>query len=243
MADNGALVGTEEKEPVLHKRSAQRPAELVAYQPIILPRAIRLFQGKRIGGVEPVVSEKLEHISSKAVGARLRHGVDRGARVHSVFGGQAAGGHPEFLQRIRKGERQVQVVLRIVVHGSVEKERHAEGLPAGDRVGDPASHAPGVRFARPDGCSGNGDEIGRVAPVERQRQDFLGPDHLAHARALHVHERRGPFNGDRLLDRAERQDYVDRRSAGDLKHDARLGVGAKPRERYFQSVGTGRQVG
>ena len=43
----GTLVAAEEEEPVLHNRSADRPAELVAIEPVVLLLAVRSDGGKR----------------------------------------------------------------------------------------------------------------------------------------------------------------------------------------------------
>jgi hypothetical protein len=87
-------------------------------------------------------------------------------------------------------------------------------------------------FASPvSDCGANdGDEIGRVASVERQREDFLVPDHLAHTGTLHIDERGGAFDGHRLFERADRQHGVNHRRGRHLEHDARLHVSAEPGE-------------
>ena len=69
----------------------------------------------------------------KFVGAGLRYRVDRGRRVLSILGLQRAGLHFEFLQRIRKGQRQIEVVVRIVVCSSIEYVDEAVVQPAADR--------------------------------------------------------------------------------------------------------------
>jgi hypothetical protein len=55
--------------------------------------------------------------------------------MHAVLRGQAAGGYLELLQRIRKRERHVQVVVVVVVHRAVERVRHARAHAAGNRDG------------------------------------------------------------------------------------------------------------
>ena len=190
-----------------------------------------------------MVAQELEQIPGKAVGARLCHGVDRPRRVHPVLGGQPAGGHLELLQRIGEGEREVRVVIRIVVHGPVEGVRHAGPQPAGDGDGHRLVAVPvATDLARVDGRSGEDDQVGHLAPLERELQNLRLAGHLADARALHVHQRRGRFHRDRFLERAEPERHIDDRRAADLQHEARPDVGLEPGQRYVQLVGPQGQV-
>ena len=167
--------------------------------------AVRSDLRERVRRVEAPVAQELEHIAGDAVGARLGHRVDRGARVHPVLGVEPARRDAELLQRVREGERQVQVVLRVVVHGAVEQVRHAEGLAAGDRDAHAAGHRPVRRLRDLHGRARDHHELDRVPAVERQREDLLVADDVADAGALDVDQRRGPLDGDGLLERADRQ--------------------------------------
>ena len=121
-----ALVAAEKEHPVAHDRTAERAAVLIALQAVILSRAVGQYFGKPAGRVEVAVPDEFERIPVERIGAGLGHRADRGARVHAVLRAQAAGRDAELLQRVRKWQRQVQVVLRIVVRGAVEQVRHAE---------------------------------------------------------------------------------------------------------------------
>ena len=122
-----ALIRAEEEQAVGRNRTAERAAELVAAQAVALAlTGGRVDRVERVGRVEAVVADELEQVAVKQVRARLGHGVDRGARVHAVVGVRRARLEPELLQRVGKRQRQVQVVVRVVVRGAVEQIGHAE---------------------------------------------------------------------------------------------------------------------
>ena len=52
-----------------------------------------------------MVSQELERVAVKHIGAGLGHGIDSGSRMHAVLSRQTTGGHPELLQRIRERKR------------------------------------------------------------------------------------------------------------------------------------------
>ena len=97
------------------------------------------------------------------------------------------------------GQRQVRVVLRIVVHGAVEQVRDAERQSARDRDVHAAGEAAAVRAARVHGRAGQHEQARHLASLQRQLHDPLALDDLADAGALHVDERRCGFDRDRLL--------------------------------------------
>ena len=148
--DVGALIGAEEEQLVARNRAAGRAAVLVARQAVVHALAVD-DAGERIRRVEAAVAVELEQVAREPVGARLGDGVDRRPRVHAVLRGQAGRGDPEFLQRVGEGQRQVGVVLRVVVHGAVEQVGDAEGQAAGDGHVDGAAEAAAVRAAGVDG--------------------------------------------------------------------------------------------
>src|SRR5215208_3722797 len=95
-----------------------------------------------------MVAVELEEIAGQLVGSGLRDGVDRRARVHTVLCGETARRDPELLERVRERQRQVRVVLRVVMHRAVEQVGDAERKAAGDgEVGGPRE-APAVRASR-----------------------------------------------------------------------------------------------
>ena len=130
-----ALVGGEEEQLVRDDRAAERPAELVALETIVFPLSVGTDARKRARRVETMVAEELERVAGEPIRPRLGHGVDRRRRVEAILGGQAARGHPEFLERIGERQRQVHVLLRVVVRRAVERVADAGRKSAGD--GDP----------------------------------------------------------------------------------------------------------
>ena len=198
--------------------------------------------GEGIRRVEAAVAIELEQAAREPVGARLGHGVHRRPRVHAVLRGEAGRRDAEFLQRIGERQRQVGVVLRVVVHGAVEQVGDAEGQAAGHRHVDGSPEAAAVRAAGVDGRAHHHEQRCHLPSLQRQFDDPLTFHDLADARAPHVHERRGRFNGHRFLEGADRQLHVDRRRGGDLQDDARLDVGAEPLERHFEPVWAGGQI-
>ena len=66
--------------------------------------------------------------------------------MHAVLRRQRAGFRPELLKRIGERQRKIQVVVRIVVRGSIQDVRDTEGQPAGHRIGQSALHAPAGRI-------------------------------------------------------------------------------------------------
>ena len=129
------LIGAEEEQTVGQDRPAEHAAGLIPLQAVVQALAVGT-DGRKTG---LVALNRLSRRNSKSVpcstiGARLRHRVHRAARVHAVLGGEPARRDAEFLQRIGKRQRHVQVVVRVVVHRAVEQVRHAEWQAAGHRV-------------------------------------------------------------------------------------------------------------
>ena len=89
----GALVVREPKYLVFPNWPTRGVAKLIAAQ-------FGLARREVIRCVELVVTEKLEYVAVKAVGARLGDGVHDGAAEFTVFGIEAVGYQPEFLNRI-----------------------------------------------------------------------------------------------------------------------------------------------
>src|SRR5207248_890063 len=87
---------------------------------------------------EIAVSNEFEQIAVEGVGAGSRYRIDGGSGVYSVLSGQRTGFHLEFLQGVRKRQRQIQVVVGIVMEGPIEQVSGREGLPARDRYRLPA---------------------------------------------------------------------------------------------------------
>jgi len=114
---DSTLVAGEEKQLVSEPgqgRTADRCAELVALQSIA-------SGGEIVPRIEISVAEKFESVAVIIVCARLGDCVDSRGRVKSIFGRESAGFDFELLERIGKWQRQVQIVNRIVVVGSVQE--------------------------------------------------------------------------------------------------------------------------
>ncbi len=243
LADRRPLVAAEEEQPVPHDRPAERAAELVADQAIVLALAGRgIDRGKRILRIESLVAHELEGIAVQVVRPGLRHGIDRRARVHAVLRAQPAGRDAEFLQRVGKRHRQVGVVVDVVVHGAVQRVGDAEVQAPGHGDVDAAGHGPVRRGAGLHGRAREHDQVGDLAPLQRQFHDALVFNYVADAGAANVDNRRRGLNRDRLLEVADRQRSVDRRRGADLEDDPRLHVGAESLERP-PPAGTDRWAG
>ena len=101
-ANRRALIRAEEEQPVPQDRTAQRAAELVPLEAVVIPLAVGADRRERARGVEPMVAEELEGIPREPVGARLGHGVDRRRRLEAVLRGEAARRDAELLERVRE---------------------------------------------------------------------------------------------------------------------------------------------
>ena len=161
----------------------------------------------------------------------------------AVLGGEAAGRNPELLQGVRERQRQIHVLLRVVVHRPVEDVGDGGGQPARHRNAHAARHASVVDDAGLHRRARQHKEIGDLPPLKRQFDYALLLDHVADARAPHVHERRRGFHRDGLFERPKFERRVDRRRGAHLQHDAGLHVGSKALQRHFEAVRAGRQVG
>src|SRR5262245_51154698 len=112
-AESRSLVAREEEQLVLYDRAANRSAELIALQgaPDLFP--IRAYTSKIRGRIEKVIPDEFEKVAVKLIGSRLRYCADGGSS--SVLGGETAGLHFEFLQRIREGKRHRLAIIGVDV--------------------------------------------------------------------------------------------------------------------------------
>ena len=242
LAKAGALVAAEEKELVAHDRAADRAAELVAVQPVAELLAVRSDRSEYARRVEAAVAQELERVPVQVVGARLHDRIHRRRRVHAVLRRQPAGRDAELLQRIRERERQVHVVIGVVVHRAVERVLDAVAQSARDGNGDAAGVAQGRERPLIDRRAGQHDQVGDLAPLQRELHQALLLDDFADPRAAHVHERRGRLDRHRFFQVADRQRRRDHRVRVHLQHDARLHVGAESLQRHLEPIGADRQV-
>ena len=141
-----SLITGKEKEFVLDDRAAQDAAKLVTLQLIS-------FESERIPRIENAITNEFEEIPVEIIRARLRHRVDSAGRVLTVLGRHCAGLDFEFLQGVRKGQGQIQVVKRIIVRASVQKVRQTVIQSAGN--GDGLRRVVSVRrlSASADSCT------------------------------------------------------------------------------------------
>ena len=227
-------------------RTAQHAAVLVPVQSVVLARAVGVLRRERIGRIEIVIAQELERVAVHLVGSRTRDRVDGRARVHAVLRAERARLDLEFLQRVGERQRQVGVVVRIVVRRAVKQICHARRLSPGDRDQLPALHAATRRDARRavrlHGRSRERDQIYGIPAVERQRENALVFHHLSETGVARLDERRRRLHRDRLLDGAERQVHVDDRRVVDLQDDARAHVRFEARQVHVESIRSNRQV-
>ena len=191
--------------------------------------------------------QELEHVAVDRVRARFGDGVDRGARVHAVLRRQRARLDLELLERVGKRQREIQVVVRIVVRRAVEQIRDAVRLAAGDREREPALRAAEaaarrVQLRLRDDRRQVLHEVGGISSVQRQLEDPLVVHHLADAHVARFDQRRFGLDEHRLFDRAERQLHVDHRIVVHPQHDAGPRVRLEPLKIHFQLVRTDRQA-
>ena len=236
MAQQGLLVAGEEKQLVLLDRSTYDRAELIALQSTPGLREIG-------ASAKEVIAQKLEHAAVQLICAGLGDGAH--PRCFPLLDAGAAGIDLELLQRIREGERIRPATARVgeartvqtVIGGVTQTARYLEHRLR-MKVNTLAT-----RGNRHLGCcAGEGNQIGHIAPVERQLDNPLVIDHLADRQVPHLHSDRVGLYLDRLADLAHVEHNVDHRAAVDLQQNAGLHKSAETGQRRLQSIGTERQV-
>ena len=118
-----SLVAGEEEDPVSADRAADRPAELVALQAVLLVR-------EEVRGAEAAVAVELEERPVEHVGARARDRADRRAGAQPARGLLGAGREAELLQRVGKGQMQTGAVVHVAVGRAVQRVGDAEVVAA-----------------------------------------------------------------------------------------------------------------
>ena len=173
----------------------------------------------------------------EVVGARLRDGVHRSGRVHSVLGGQSAGRHAEFLQGVGERHREVHVALRAVVCRTVEQVPDPDWQAPGNRDGHAPWEVPAPYDAGLDRRAGQDDQVGHLAPLQRQLYDPLVLDHVADPGTLQVDERCSRLDGHGLLETADRQHHIDDGGCRHLQDDPGLRERTESLEDRLQPIG------
>ena len=116
-------------------RAAKKPAVLPAIEGVGLER-------EEVARIERLVPHVAERAPVKRVGARAGDGIDDGAGAVALGRAVVACLNTELLQRLRKWERQVFVLVKVGIAGAVQSKRHRQRLRtvraqpqrAGDRL-------------------------------------------------------------------------------------------------------------
>ena len=150
----------------------------------------------------------------------------------------------EFLKRIREGQRQAQIVIRIVVLRAVQSIVHTARKSTAERDRQLALHASRRRcvFRNVDGGADGQDQLGCVTSIQRQFQNALCLHGLSDTHSAGLHKRSIGLNLDLLRPLAHFERHVNDWVAVDLQHDSCLDKRSESRQRRFQFVRTERQV-
>src|SRR5262249_42867875 len=159
-----------------------------------------------------------------------RDRVDCGRSVVTIASRNSAGLHLEFLHRIGKGQRQIQVVMQIVVIGAIQQISDAASGAAGDRDGLRRIIAIPVETGGRDRRSNREDQVRQIAAVQWKFQNALVVDDLADAGAARFHHRDIRLDLDSLRYAAYLENNIDRGVAVDLQYDSGLNVRGKTAE-------------
>ena len=208
------FVAQEEVRLALDERAAQRPAELVPVQLLLLLHEV-------VRGVEHVVAHELEEPAVELAPSGLGGDVQHAARL-AELGRVRALLHLHFLQGV-DGGLDVGAALVVVGHvHSVDLERelaapHAADGRAVDEVRADRHDARPARQAR--GPRGQAGQLVEAAAVQRQVDD-LGVRHgMAERARLRVEQGRGGRHLHGLLQRAHLQIDVHAHGLPDGDHD------------------------
>src|SRR5690348_2221295 len=125
--ENCPLISGEEKQLVFLYRPADNAAKLVPLQAVS-------SGGVGSAGVEEIVANILKRVAVKRIRAVLGDDVYSSRRILSIPRTQGACLYVEFLDGIRKWQRRIQVIARIVVDTAIHYELHGVALAAGDCV-------------------------------------------------------------------------------------------------------------
>src|SRR5690348_3978390 len=113
IAQERALVSTEEKEAVLLDRAAGAASELIALEEVMCWR-------EEVAGIQVAVAQKLEGAAVQLVGAGFGDHVDNRAGAAAVLGAVAVGLNAELLHRIRIWEGIVHIGVVVLVAAAVQ---------------------------------------------------------------------------------------------------------------------------
>ena len=136
--------------------------------------------------------------------------------------------------------RAVQAVVRTQQVGPT---RAAAGHASADTNDGKIAEPPRLRDAGLDRCAPESDEVGHVAPVQRQFHNPLVLDDLADTRAARLHQRGVGFHRDLFTHRADLERDVDSRVCIHLQRHSRLNRRGEPGFGDLQTIRSNRKGG
>ena len=218
----GAFVVGKEEGTILHDRTADGNAELVA-----LVDGLPVEGGlEEAGGVELLVLEELPEGAVQGVGAGLGGDVHDGAAGAAELGGVGVDDEPELGDGVGRGldglirEALVGGAVEVVVD-AVEQEVVPDRAEAVDVIGAFAAEGDGALIAglRLANAGGEQGEIGVGAALEREFDHLAGGDDLALRGTVGLKQRGGGFDGDRFADGADAEREIDALAGVDGEDD------------------------
>src|SRR5205814_1759193 len=117
-----------------------------------------------------VVAQEVKYTAVQVIGPGFRDSRHGTAGMHTAgLSGKSAGFHLELLQRIRKRERQIAAVVRIVVSGAIQNISYGSIESTRDgHVSTPFDNpAVGRRHRGIDGPAGKTDQVRNLPSVKR----------------------------------------------------------------------------
>ena len=224
-----AFIGREKVRLSTKNRTANRPAKLVALERVGLAGR----ELEEVPRVERVVSQELECVAVKLVGARSRDDVHDGSRHVPVLGRERRVVHFELLDAGDRRFEDQRAERQVVARHAVDQESNRLFTIAGSVEGKRAHPAngpgrkPGLRWGHRAGHEK--PEISEVAPVQRNLLDGLRSDDIAERRRGTVDERRLRADEHRFISSANRQVEVPYQRAANVDTELFDDFGAKPR--------------
>jgi hypothetical protein len=197
---------------------------------------------KCVARVENAVPHKPETIAVHLIAAGFGHGVNGGCSMMSVAGGHCARLDLELLHGVREWQRQIQIVMQIVVIGAVQQIGRATARPARNRDGLRRVVAVPVETGRDHGGPGQENQVRGVAAVQWKFHDALIVDDLTHTGTARFNHRDVRLNLEGLRHLSHLEDNVDYRIAVHLQHDSGLNIGRETDKSRLEPVRTDGQI-
>src|SRR5215471_2900106 len=179
------------------------------------------------------------------IGSGFRNGVDGTGRVVAVLRGQSVHFHFEFLESVWKWKRQVQIVFGIVVRSPVEHVIETAVHAAAD-LDDDSRVIPDSRvkrgIGRGNGSSGEEDQFGGIAAIERQLQNPLVIDDIAYSGTAGFDESRVGLDFHFIGDLSDLKNGIHCWSRSNLQRDSGLYISPEAGQSRFDRIRSDRQV-